>query len=67
MITRCNHSFEKINPFVRDVNWYDILCRIAKTSFHKDLSKDIPWADTMVKCNNSKDAFIPNLEEEVTS
>jgi len=64
MQTRCNHSYEKINPFINGCNWYDILVRVAKIGFQKDISSDISSKKTTIMCNDSKDPFILGIEEK---
>lgn len=63
MQSRCNKSYEKVNPFASSCNWYDMLVRVGKAGFNVDLSQKIPWKETSEKCNDSSDAFVKDIEE----
>src|SRR5690242_491550 len=78
MQARCNKSWEKVNPIGSNSNWfiflpgriseiflrYNIVVRSTKAAFLKDISKNVSWQKTSAMCNDSKDPFIAQLEEE---
>ena len=60
MQSRCNQSFEKVNLFGSNSNWFDILTRVATTVFQTEISQKLPNTS---KLNDPADPFIKNIEE----
>jgi len=72
---RSNLAFrESLNPFAHSCNWYEIVERVTRKSFHKEkkLSKEMKdeiknakksFSQTIGACLDPKDTMVPFLEE----
>jgi len=64
MQARCNTTTETLNVLGSNTDWYDMLTRVGKNTLQTDLSKHISGKMLSEALRNSKDRFIPDIEEE---
>jgi hypothetical protein len=61
---RTNESWETLNPFSNNCNWYEVLYHVNKAVFNIDNIKDLKYSESINDCKNSKRNLCSFVEDE---
>ncbi|MDM8540287.1 hypothetical protein QUF90_04300 [Desulfococcaceae bacterium HSG9] len=61
--SRTNESWESLNPFSRNCNWYETIYRVNREIFKTSDFKKLSFRKSIVQCKSSKHSLLRDIEE----